>query len=36
MTEQELLDTPIKELTQEQLQKGLKIIQKDLTEEATA
>lgn len=35
MKDEELLNTPVKELTPEQLQKGIKTIQKDLKEEAT-
>lgn len=32
MTEKELLNKPIKELNPEQLQKGIKLIQKELAE----
>lgn len=35
MNDEELLNKPVKELTPEQLQKGIKTIQKDLKEEAT-
>jgi len=36
MTDQELLETPISQLTDEQLEKGVKIIQQDIAAGETA